>query len=58
MDIYEAIQKVSAGQTIYLLDGTYELSEMILIDSSNNGAENAYNQIRNTRPFLLIRVQL
>lgn len=45
MDIYEAIQKVSAGQTIYLLDGTYELSEMIVIDSSNNGAENAYKTI-------------
>lgn len=42
MDIYEAVTKVAAGQTIYLLEGTYEMDEMILIDSTNCGAENAY----------------
>jgi len=39
MDIYEAVTKVAAGQTIYLLEGTYEMDEMILIDSTNCGTE-------------------
>lgn len=42
MNIYEAVTKVAAGQTIYLLEGTYEMDEMILIDSTNCGTENAY----------------
>ena len=42
MDVYEAVKKVAPGQTIYLLEGTYELSEMILIDNNNNGAAGAY----------------
>ncbi len=45
MDIYEAVKKVAAGQTIYLLEGTYEMDEMILIDSTNCGTENAYKTI-------------
>lgn len=44
-DVLSAIKSVSAGGTIYLLEGTYKFSEMILIDSNNNGSAGKYKTI-------------
>lgn len=44
-DVLSAIKAVPAGGTIYLLDGTYKFSEMILIDSNNNGSAGKYKTI-------------
>ena len=35
--VTDAISKLTPGHTIYLLGGTYNFSEMILIDDKNNG---------------------
>ena len=44
--VTNAISKLTAGHTIYLLGGTYKFSEMILIDSSNSGTANAMKTIK------------
>ena len=44
--VTNAISKLTAGHTIYLLGGTYKFSEMILIDSSNSGTANAMKAIK------------
>ncbi|MDE5946218.1 MAG: right-handed parallel beta-helix repeat-containing protein [Oscillospiraceae bacterium] len=44
-DVLSAIASVKAGGTIYLLEGTYKFSEMILIDDSNNGKAGAMKTI-------------
>lgn len=44
-DVLSAIKSVTAGGTIYLLEGTYKFSEMILIDSNNNGSAGKYKTI-------------
>ena len=44
--VTNAISKLTAGHTIYLLGGTYEFSDTILIDSSNNGTANAMKTIK------------
>jgi len=44
-DVLSAIKSVKAGGTIYLLDGTYEFSEMILIDENNSGTADAMKTI-------------
>ena len=38
-DVRSAIKSVSAGGTIYLLEGTYKFSEPIIIEESNSGAK-------------------
>lgn len=45
MDVETAISKVAAGQTIYLLEGTYRLSSRISIPAANSGTANAYKTI-------------
>ena len=44
--VTNAISKLTAGRTIYLLGGTYKFSEMILIDSANSGTANAMKTIK------------
>ena len=44
--VTDAISKLSAGHTIYLLGGTYKFSEMILIDAQNSGTANAMKTIK------------
>lgn len=44
--VTNAISKLTAGHTIYLLGGTYKFSEMILIDSANSGTANAMKTIK------------
>ena len=44
--VTDAISKLSAGHTIYLLGGTYKFSEMILIDTQNSGTANAMKTIK------------
>ena len=46
MDVLAAISSISAGHTIYLLEGTYEFDSMILIDESNSGSAGAYKTIK------------
>lgn len=44
--VTDAISKLSAGHTIYLLGGTYKFSEMILIDAQNSGTADAMKTIK------------
>lgn len=44
-DVLSAIKSVKAGGTIYLLEGTYKFSEMILIDDSLSGTANGMKTI-------------
>ncbi len=44
-DVLTAISSVKAGGTIYLLEGTYKFSDMILIDENNSGAAGAMKTI-------------
>ncbi|MGN0607137.1 MAG: dockerin type I domain-containing protein [Oscillospiraceae bacterium] len=44
-DVLTAVSSVKAGGTIYLLEGTYKFSEMILIDQNNSGTASAYKTI-------------
>ncbi|MBD5522334.1 MAG: hypothetical protein HDR03_14110 [Lachnospiraceae bacterium] len=37
LDIYTAVKYVQAGQTIYLMDGTYNLTKTVTIDRGING---------------------
>ncbi|MGN0592789.1 MAG: dockerin type I domain-containing protein [Ruminococcus sp.] len=46
MDVEKAIATISAGHTIFLLEGTYEFSSQILIDESNSGSAGAYKTIK------------
>lgn len=43
--VVSAISNVTEGGTIYLLEGTYEFSEMILIDQNNSGTASGYKTI-------------
>ncbi len=43
--VLNAISTVKAGQTIYLLGGTYKFAETILIDQNNCGSAGAYKTI-------------
>ncbi|MCC8069200.1 MAG: dockerin type I domain-containing protein [Ruminococcus sp.] len=43
--VLNAISQVQAGGVIYLLDGTYNFSETILIDEDNCGTADAYKTI-------------
>lgn len=45
MDLQQAITTVAAGQTIYLLEGTYEFSATITIAESNSGKEGQYKTL-------------
>ena len=45
MDLETAIKTVSAGQIIYLLEGTYEYSHTIKIQEGNDGKEGAYKTL-------------
>ena len=45
MGLEEAITTVVAGQTIYMLDGTYELNDTILIAENNCGEEGQYKTL-------------
>ncbi len=44
-DVLSAISAVNAGGTIFLLDGTYQFSETIVIERSNSGSASAYKTI-------------
>ncbi len=44
-DVLSAIAAVPAGGVIYLLEGTYSFSEMIVIDQNNSGTADAYKTI-------------
>jgi pectate lyase len=44
-DVLSAIANVPAGGVIYLLDGTYNFSETIVIEDDNNGTADAYKTI-------------
>jgi pectate lyase len=44
-DVLSAIENIPAGGVIYLLDGTYNFSETILIDENNCGTADAYKTI-------------
>ena len=44
-NVLNAISTVKAGGVIYLLDGTYNFNETILIDENNCGTANAYKTI-------------
>lgn len=44
--VEDAISRLSAGNTIWLLEGTYEFSEMIVISEDNSGSEGAMKSIR------------
>ena len=44
--VTDAISKLTPGHTIYLLGGTYNFSEMILIDDKNNGTADAMKTIK------------
>lgn len=46
MDLEQAITTVTAGQTIYLLAGTYQYDHTITIAESNSGEEGAYKNLR------------
>ncbi len=43
--VANAITSVKAGQTIYLLGGTYKFSETIVIDQNNSGSAGAYKTV-------------
>ena len=45
MDLEKAITTVAAGQTIYLLEGTYEFADTITIAESNSGTEGQYKTL-------------
>lgn len=44
--VTDAITKLTPGHTIYLLSGTYEFSEAIVIDDKNNGTADAMKTIK------------
>lgn len=44
-DVRTAVKSVQAGGTIYLLEGTYKLSETIMIEESNSGSAGKYKTI-------------
>ncbi len=44
--VTDAIAKLSAGNTIWLLEGTYEFSETIVISENNSGTADAMKSIR------------
>ncbi len=44
--IYTAVSTLTPGHTIYLLGGTYELAEQILIEDTNNGTASAPKTIK------------
>ena len=44
-DVKTAVSAVPAGGVIYLLGGTYQFSETIIIDQNNSGTENAVKTI-------------
>ncbi|MBE6851027.1 MAG: hypothetical protein E7504_04725 [Ruminococcus sp.] len=44
-DVKSAVAAVPAGGVIYLLGGTYQFSETIMIDQNNSGTENALKTI-------------
>ena len=44
-DALSAINSVKAGGTVYLLDGTYNFSETILISDSNSGSSGKYKNV-------------
>jgi len=44
-DVVSAIKAVPAGGTVYLLDGTYKLSQTIMIEQGNSGAEGKYKTL-------------
>jgi len=44
-DVITAIKSVKAGGTIYLLDGTYNFNETIIIDEQNSGSAGAMKTI-------------
>lgn len=46
MDVQAAIASISAGHTIYLLEGTYKFDTQILIDENNSGSAGAYKTIK------------
>jgi len=45
MELTKAIETVAAGQTIYLLEGTYKLDKTINIPESNSGEEGNYKTL-------------
>lgn len=45
MSITSAINKVNAGETIYLKGGTYKFSKQLTIPYTNNGTENAMKSL-------------
>ena len=45
MNLEQAIDTIAAGQTIYLLEGTYQLSETITIAESNSGQAGLYKTL-------------
>ncbi|MGN1187261.1 MAG: right-handed parallel beta-helix repeat-containing protein, partial [Lachnospiraceae bacterium] len=45
MDFSEALVKVSAGNTIWMVAGTYTCGETIVIEEANAGTEDAYKSI-------------
>ena len=45
MNLVQAIATVAPGQTIYLLEGTYEFSDTITIAESNSGTEGQYKTL-------------
>ena len=46
MALEKALTAVTAGQTIYLLEGTYEFKDTITITESNSGKEGSYKTLR------------
>lgn len=45
-DVVSAISQLTPGHSIYLLEGTYALSEMIVIDEDNSGTASAPKTIK------------
>lgn len=46
MDFVTAINKISAGKTIYMAEGTYKYTQTILINENNSGKEGAYKTVK------------
>lgn len=46
-DLISALSLVKAGNTIWMMEGTYKLSQTIEISDSNNGTAEAYKKISN-----------
>lgn len=49
-DIQTAINTIPAGNTIWVLDGTYNQSEEVLIEDSNNGSAGKYKMVKAVNP--------